>query len=42
MTLAVEPKLMTIDEFLAMPDSAGYELIEGVLTEKYRRGGVRS
>ncbi|HEV2294139.1 MAG TPA: Uma2 family endonuclease [Tepidisphaeraceae bacterium] len=39
MTLAVEPKLMTIDEFLAMPDSVGYELIEGVLVERPTAGG---
>lgn len=39
MTLAIEPKLMTIDEFLVMPDSAGYELIEGVLGEKHGAGG---
>ncbi len=40
MTLAVDPKLMTMDEFLAMPDSAGYELIEGVLTERKLMGAL--
>lgn len=40
MTLAVEPKLMNIDEFLAMPDSVGYELIDGVLTERKLMGAL--
>lgn len=40
MTLAVEPKLMTIDEFLAMPDSVGYELIDGILTERKLMGAL--
>ena len=36
MTLLAEPtpKLMTIDEFMALPDSVGYELVDGVLVER--------
>lgn len=39
-TTAAEPqaKLLTIDEFMAMPDSRGYELIEGVLRERRDMG----
>lgn len=42
MTLLVEsgPKLMTIDEFMALPESVGYELIEGVLTERKPMGAL--
>lgn len=40
MTVLAEPKprLMSIDEFMAMPDSHGHELIEGVLTERILMG----
>lgn len=42
MTLLVEPvpKLMSIREFMALPDSVGYELVEGVLTEKKLMGAL--
>ena len=42
MTLLAEPppKLISIDEFLALPDSIGYELIEGVLTERKLMGAL--
>jgi Uma2 family endonuclease len=31
---------MSIDEFMAMPDSVGYELVEGVLTERKLMGAL--
>ncbi len=34
------PKLLSIDEFMAIPDSAGYELIEGVLVERKTKGAL--
>jgi Uma2 family endonuclease len=40
MTVAAEPKLLTIDEFLSLPDSVGYELVEGVLTERKPMGAL--
>ena len=35
-----QPRLMTIDEFMAMPDSVGYELVGGVLTERKLMGAL--
>jgi Uma2 family endonuclease len=35
-----KPKLMSIDEFMALPDSVGYELVEGVLTERKAMGAL--
>jgi Uma2 family endonuclease len=35
-----KPKLMSIDEFMAMPDSVGHELVEGVLTERKLMGAL--
>jgi Uma2 family endonuclease len=35
-----KPKLMSIDEFMAMPDSKGFELVEGVLTERKLTGAL--
>jgi Uma2 family endonuclease len=42
MTLLAEPvpKLMTIEEFLAMPDSVGFELVEGALTARKTMGAL--
>src|SRR5687768_16941252 len=40
MTVAAEPKLLTIDEFMALPDSIGFELIEGVLKERKPMGAL--
>jgi Uma2 family endonuclease len=40
MTIAAEPKLLTIDEFMAMPDSSGLELVEGVAVERKLMGGL--
>jgi Uma2 family endonuclease len=40
MTVAAEPKLLTIDEFMALPDSSGLELVEGVPTERKLMGGL--
>jgi hypothetical protein len=40
MTVATEPKLLTIDEFMTLPDSTGFELVEGVLTERKPMGGL--
>src|SRR4051812_5586191 len=40
MTLLVEPKTMSIDEFVALPDSAGFELVDGVLTERKTMGAL--
>jgi Uma2 family endonuclease len=40
MTVATEPKLLTIDEFMALPDSSGLELVEGVLTERKPMGAL--
>ena len=42
MTALAEPqrKLMSIDEFMALPDSIGFELIEGVLTERKMMGAL--
>src|SRR2546426_1607214 len=37
-----KPKLMSIDEFMAMPDSDGYELVEGVLMERKLTGASAS
>jgi Uma2 family endonuclease len=34
------PKLLSIDEFMAMPDSVGFELVEGVLTERKLMGAL--
>src|SRR5688500_16555214 len=35
-----QPTLMSIDEFMALPDSIGYELVEGVLTERKPMGAL--
>lgn len=42
MTVLAEPRsqLMSIDEFMALPDSSGYELVEGVLTERKPMGAL--
>ncbi len=42
MTLLAEstPKRITIDEFMALPDSDRYELVEGVLTERKLMGAL--
>jgi Uma2 family endonuclease len=42
MTAVAEPrpKLISIDEFMVMPDSVGYELVEGVLTERKLMGAL--
>ena len=34
------PRLMSIDEFLALPDSVGFELVDGVLTERKTMGAL--
>ena len=40
MTVAAEAKLLTIDEFMALPDSIGLELVEGVPVERKLMGGL--
>jgi Uma2 family endonuclease len=42
MTLAAlpEPKLMSIEQFLALPESNGYELVEGRLVERKTMGAL--
>ncbi len=42
MTVLIEPapKLMSIAEFMALPDSIGYELVEGALTERKLMGAL--
>lgn len=40
MTLLAEPKRMSIDEFVALPDSAGFELVEGRLIERKKMGAL--
>ena len=42
MTVLAEPtpKLISMDEFLALPDSIGYELVEGMLTERKPMGAL--
>jgi hypothetical protein len=40
MTVAAEPKLFTIDDFMALPDSIGLELVEGVPVERKLTGGL--
>lgn len=44
MTLLAEPKakLLSFDEFLALPDARGYELVDGVLTERKPMGALSS
>jgi Uma2 family endonuclease len=39
-TPAAAPKRMSIDEFMALQDSTGYELIDGVLTERKPMGAL--
>ena len=40
MTVAAEPRLLTIDEFMALPDSTRLELVEGVPVERKLMGGL--
>ena len=40
MTLLAEPKLMSIDEFVALAETAGYELIEGFPTTRKPVGAL--
>jgi Uma2 family endonuclease len=42
MTLLAEapPRVLSVEEFVALPDSIGYELIEGVLTERKPMGAL--
>lgn len=40
MTLLAEPKAVSIDEFMSMPDSARYELVEGRLIERKQMGAL--
>jgi Uma2 family endonuclease len=42
MTTTADQKLITIEEFMAMPDTDGYELIDGQLVEKKSMGAESS